>query len=142
MTEAGNETLDRPTAAAGILTKTDAIPNLAVKDIAAARKFYEGSLGFECVDSEGDDLVVYRSGKTVFWVYGSEFAGTNRATAMSWPVGDRVEAIASELAAKGVRFEHYDLPGTRREGDVHIAGNLKIAWFKDPDGNILSFVSG
>ena len=142
MTEASSETLDRPGAVAELLTKTDAITNLAVKDLAAARKFYEGILGFECVDSEGDELAVYRSGKTVFWVYRSEYAGTNRATAMSWPVGDRVEAVAEALAAKGVRFEHYDLPGTRREGDVHIAGDLRIAWFKDPDGNILNIVSG
>ena len=34
------------------------------------------------------------------------------------------------------------MPGTRREGDVHIAGDLRIAWFKDPDGNILNIVSG
>jgi len=87
-------------------------------------------------------LLVFRSGKTAFWVYRSEYAGTNQATAMSWPIGDRVEAVAEALAAKGVRFEHYDLPGTRREGDVHIAGDLKIAWFKDPDGNTLSIVSG
>jgi IS30 family transposase len=46
------------------------------------------------------------------------------------------------LKAKGVTFEHYDLPDTRREGDVHISGHMKIAWFKDPDGNILNIVSG
>jgi hypothetical protein len=41
-----------------------------------------------------------------------------------------------------VTFEHYDMPGVTREGDVHAAGNRKIAWFKDPDGNILCIVSG
>ena len=142
MTEASSATLDRPEAAGEVLTSTDAIPNPAVKDIAVARKYYEDTLGFECVDSEADELLVFRSGKTAFWVYRSEYAGTNQATAMSWPIGDRVGAVAEALAAKGVRFEHYDLPGTRREGDVHIAGDLKIAWFKDPDGNILSIVSG
>ena len=101
MTEASSETLDRPGAAAELLTKTDAITNLAVRDLAIARKFYEGTLGFECVDSEGDELVVYRSGKTVFWVYRSEYAGTNRATAMSWPVGDRVEARRRGAGRKG-----------------------------------------
>ena len=45
------------------------------------------------------------------------------------------------LKAKGVRFEHYDLPGTKREGDVHVTGDMKVAWFKDPDGNILSVVN-
>jgi hypothetical protein len=41
-----------------------------------------------------------------------------------------------------VRFEHYDLPGMRREGDVHVAGAMRAAWFKDPDGNIHALVSG
>ena len=45
------------------------------------------------------------------------------------------------LKAKGVAFEHYDLPDTTRKGDVHLAGKLKVAWLKDPDGNILALVS-
>ena len=39
-------------------------------------------------------------------------------------------------------FEHYDLPGTTRRGDIHEAGSTRVAWFKDPDGNILSLVNG
>lgn len=57
------------------------------------------------------------------------------------PVGDKVDAMARALKAKGVNFEHYDLPRTHVEGDVHVAGERRIAWFKDPDGNILSMVS-
>jgi hypothetical protein len=53
-----------------------------------------------------------------------------------------VESLVKELKAKGIAFEHYDFPGMTRKGDVHIAGNLKNAWFKDPDGNILAIVSG
>ena len=48
---------------------------------------------------------------------------------------------AEEIAAlkgKGVSFEHYELPGTTLDGDVHVMGDMKAAWFKDPDGNILS----
>ncbi|UUZ74885.1 hypothetical protein LP414_22300 [Polaromonas sp. P1(28)-13] len=45
------------------------------------------------------------------------------------------------LKAKGVTFEHYDLPGLVREGDVHVAGTFKGAWFKDPDGNILHILN-
>ena len=61
---------------------------------------------------------------------------------MTWTVGDDVESIARGLKAKGVTFEHYDMPGMTRKGDVHVAGDMKIAWFKDPDGNILCIVSG
>ena len=44
----------------------------------------------------------------------------------------------AELKAKGVTFEHYDLPGLTREGDIHRADDFRVVWFKDPDGNILS----
>ena len=141
MTDTSTETLSRPNVA-GMLTEADAIANLAVSDLARARRFYEQTLGFEPVDSEAGELVVYRSGKTVFNVYRSDFAGTNQATAMTWAVGDRIEAVAAALAAKGIAFEHYDMPGMRREGDLHIAGDMKVAWFKDPDGNILNIVTG
>jgi hypothetical protein len=57
-------------------------------------------------------------------------------------VGEDVEGIVSALKGKGVKFEHYDMPGMTRKGDVHAGGGMKIAWFKDPDGNILSIVSG
>ncbi len=56
-------------------------------------------------------------------------------------VGDDVEGVVRTLKAKGVRFEHYDMPNVRREGDIHVAGDLKVAWFKDPDGNILNIVN-
>jgi catechol 2,3-dioxygenase-like lactoylglutathione lyase family enzyme len=142
MTEAHTESLIRSSAETSLLADADAVANLAVKDLAEARKFYEGLLGFTQVAEEGGELIVYKSGKTVFNVYRSDFAGTNQATAMTWAVGDRVGEIAEALAAKGISFEHYDMPGMRREGDVHIAGDMKVAWFKDPDGNILNIVSG
>jgi catechol 2,3-dioxygenase-like lactoylglutathione lyase family enzyme len=136
------ESLITPAAGTGLLAGTDAAANLAVKDLDSARRFYEGLLGFSQVAEEGGELIVYKSGKTVFNVYRSDYAGTNQATAMTWAVGDRVGEIAEALAAKGIRFEHYDMPGMRREGDVHVAGDMKVAWFKDPDGNILNIVSG
>jgi hypothetical protein len=45
------------------------------------------------------------------------------------------------LKDKGVEFEHYDMPDTKRVGDVHVSGEMKVAWFKDPDGNILNIVN-
>jgi hypothetical protein len=58
-------------------------------------------------------------------VYPSEFAGTNQATAASWAVGDDFDEIVEDLRSKGVTFEHYDLPDTTREGDVHMTGDFK-----------------
>jgi catechol 2,3-dioxygenase-like lactoylglutathione lyase family enzyme len=124
-----------------MLRDKDAVANLAVKDLKAARKFYEGTLELEPVGSEGDELVVYRSGKSTLNVYRSKEAGTNKATAVTWTVGDDVNAVVQALKAKGVTFEHYDMPGLTLEGDVHVGYGMKVAWFKDPDGDILNIVS-
>ena len=51
------------------------------------------------------------------------------------------QAVVKALNDKGVAFEHYDMPGLTRQGDVHLFGDLKNAWFKDPDGNILALVN-
>jgi catechol 2,3-dioxygenase-like lactoylglutathione lyase family enzyme len=113
---------------------------LAVSDLAAARAFYEQSLGLEPVD-ENPGAVVYRAGTSFLIVYPSDFARTNRATAATWGVGEDFAAVVDDLAAKGISFERYDLPDTTREGDVHVMGDMRAVWFKDPDGNILSLVN-
>jgi hypothetical protein len=82
----------------------------------------------------------YSSGRGGVFVYPSEFAGTNQATAAAWTVED-VEGMVEQLKAKGVTFEHYDMPGVELQGDVHVMGDMHAAWFKDPDGNILNIVN-
>jgi catechol 2,3-dioxygenase-like lactoylglutathione lyase family enzyme len=123
-----------------MLRNTDATATLAVKDLDAAARFYEETLGLSRAGHEGDEAIMFESGHTTINVYRSSFAGTNKATALTWTVDD-VEDVVSTLKAKGVKFEHYDLPDTRRVGDLHISGDIKVAWFKDPDGNILSVVN-
>ncbi|MET3379215.1 MULTISPECIES: VOC family protein [Variovorax] len=125
-----------------MLGNINAVANLAVKDLAVARRFYEDTLGLSQVDAEGDEVIVYRSGNTRINVYRSQFAGTNQATAVTWQVGEDIERLAAALKAKGVRFEHYDMPDTKRVGDLHVMGDMKVAWFKDPDGNILNLING
>jgi hypothetical protein len=78
-----------------------------------------------------------RSGNSTIVVYESQFAGTNKATSATWGVGKEMDSIVRNLKEAGIAFEHYDTPGLSREGDVHVAGKFKAAWFKDPDGNIL-----
>lgn len=123
-----------------MLRDTDAVATLAVKDLGTAARFYEETLGLIRVNTEGDEAIVYESGDTTINVYRSRFAGTNKATALTWPVDD-VDEVVRTLKGRGVQFEHYDLPDTKREGDVHLTGDIKVAWFKDPDGNILSVVN-
>ena len=123
------------------LRDTGAVATVAVKDLKAAAAFYEERLGLVPHSREGEEVITYRAGATKLNVYRSEFAGTNEATSVTWVVGD-VAVVAKALAALGVVFEHYDLPGMKREGDVHVAGAIKAAWFKDPDGNIHNLASG
>jgi catechol 2,3-dioxygenase-like lactoylglutathione lyase family enzyme len=124
-----------------MLGDKNVIPALAVGDMERARDFYENTLGLKQAPGMPEDVgaVVYQSGSSAVLVYQSAYAGTNQATAAAWGVGDDFDAIVEGLRNKGVTFERYDdLPDTTREGDVHITGEMKSVWFKDPDGNILN----
>ena len=123
-----------------MLANTDAIATVGVRDIAAARTFYGEVLELEedSARSQYPDVLTYQSGATAVLVYQSTYAGTNQATAITWDIGNRLEAVVARLAAKGVRFEHYDMPGMRLEGDIHVADGMKAAWLKDPEGHVLS----
>ena len=124
-----------------MLKDHDSSAILAVADLARARAFYEGVLGLEPEAGEGaggpaPDMVVYRTGRTRLIVYVSQEAGTNRANAVVWGVGEELEAIVATLEARGARFEHYPEIG-RLDGNVHVAGPCRLVWLKDPDGNVL-----
>jgi catechol 2,3-dioxygenase-like lactoylglutathione lyase family enzyme len=120
-----------------MLGNKDAVANVAVKDLDVATKFYKNTLGLTPVHEQGKEMVVFRSGTSEINVYRSDYAGTNKATAVTWNVDNVKEEVAA-LKSKGVVFEHYDMPGMTRDGDVYVYGDMKVAWFKDPDGNILN----
>ena len=124
-----------------MLGDKDAAVNIAVKNLERARKFYEDTLGLTQIGSEGQEVIIFKSGNSVINVYKSQYAGTNKATAVTWVVGQDVEGFVQQLKAKGIAFEHYDMPGVTRNGDVHVADDMKVAWFKDPDGNILNIAN-
>jgi catechol-2,3-dioxygenase len=125
-----------------ILGTKDAMATLAVKDLEVARKFYEETLGLTPTENWTSGVLAFQTGHSVILVYTSTYAGTNRATAATWVVGEEIASLVDALKARGVRFEHYDLPGMERRGDLHVSGRIQAAWFKDPDGNILSLVNG
>jgi catechol 2,3-dioxygenase-like lactoylglutathione lyase family enzyme len=122
-----------------MLSDKDAIATVAVKNLETARKFYEGTLGLTKV-MENEEVLAFRTGASTLFVYRSPHAGTNRATAVTF-VADEVDDLVRTLKGRGVTFEHYDLPNLTRQGDLHVAGSMKVAWFKDPDGNIFSLVT-
>jgi extradiol dioxygenase family protein len=120
-----------------MLKDHDSSAILPVGDLDRARDFYGNVLGL-ALDREGKEegVLVYRTGATRLVVYRSEHAGTNRANAVVWGVGDDLDSIVAVLESKGAAFEHYPDIG-RLESNVHVAGDAKLVWLKDPDGNIL-----
>ena len=116
-------------------------PMIAVKNLDRARAFYEETLGLETIDTLGEEVVSMKSGDMRIDVYRSEFAGSNKATTLTFKVDD-ISSEVTELKDKGVMFEHYEVEGLSRDGDIYQAEGMKTAWFKDPDGNILSLIEG
>jgi catechol 2,3-dioxygenase-like lactoylglutathione lyase family enzyme len=124
-----------------MLGKTGATAMIAVRDLDRARKFYQETLGLDAKEAMGGEVLEVKAGDTLINVYRSEFAGTNKATALTFDVDD-IEAEVRGLKDKGVFFEHYETPGLEQRGDLYVAEGMKTAWFKDPDGNILSLFEG
>lgn len=111
---------------------------LPARDVARARSFYEDTLGFAPgSENAGGVTYVFGNGTTAF-LYPTPNAGTSQASQAFWTVTDVVREVAA-LKARGVRFEHYGMPGEDADGIV-TGGGAKAAWFKDSEGNILALV--
>ena len=111
---------------------------IPAKDLERTRRFYEDVLDAQVV-MEDPGGIIYRSGDSYFSLYPTEFAGTAQHTLGAFMVRD-VEATVAELRGKGVTFEDYDLPGVKTVNGIADLDGTKGAWFKDPEGNILSVV--
>jgi len=122
-----------------MLSDTNAIATVGVKNLEKSKEFYERTLGLTKV-MENDGVLAFKSGVSTLFVYRSAYAGTNKATAVTF-VTEEVDDVVRILKSRGVTFEHYDLPAMTRQGDIHVAGSMRTAWFKDPDGNIFSLVT-
>ena len=123
--------------------------SIAVTDMTRAEEFYEGKLGLSAVLTGADGSKVYASGGDAsLVVYPSpDHAGRSTATLATWHVDD-VEQMVDEVTSNGVTFEQYEGVlesgfdyGTDERGISPRAGGGKVAWFKDPDGNIFSIES-
>ncbi len=121
-----------------MLGNKDALATVPVKSLDRAKPFYEQTLGLEPLPAEQPGVQAYRAGGSTVLVYESQFAGTNKATTITWSLGASFEEVLKGLQAKGVAFLHYDMPGATLEGDVHVFGDARVAWFQDPDGNIIN----
>ena len=101
-----------------------------------SRAFYEGILGLRFVKDDGFALVFDANGIMVRVAKGRDFTPA-AYTILGWEASD-IETTLTEMAKKGVRFEQFGLPGQDKTGIWTAPTGDKVAWFKDPDGNILS----
>lgn len=112
------------------------VATIPAKDLERTRRFYEDVLGLEIV-MENPAGITYRTGDTHLSLYPTQFAGTAQHTLGGFVVSDIEKAVA-DLRAKGVTFEEYDMPGLKTVDGIADLDGEKGAWFKDPEGNILS----
>ncbi len=122
-----------------MLTDSPAYGGFSVNDLAAARRFYEETLGLRVSDVEMDGVMRLKlGGGTEVLVYEKSDHAPATFTVLNFPVAD-VEKAVDELSARGVRFEHYRHPPTDEKGIMR-AGGPVIAWFTDPAGNVFSVI--
>ena len=125
-----------------MLQKSPMHAYLPASDVARARQFYEGRLGFVPGLEVAGGVTYECAGGTACFLYPTPHAGTSAASQAFWQVAD-IEREVAELKARGVTFEHYDVPGAPAGGgDIVVAGGAKAAWFKDTEGNILALIQG
>jgi catechol 2,3-dioxygenase-like lactoylglutathione lyase family enzyme len=109
----------------------------ATTDADRAIVFYRDKLGLRPVEDSAFALV-FDAGGTMLRVQKVKEVPEGKYTSLGWEVPD-IAAKVDELAAAGVKFERYGIPGQDEKGIWTPPGSsAKVAWFKDPDGNILS----
>lgn len=118
-----------------MLGSTNIVAFVPTKDPVKARAFYEGVLGLRFVKDDGFALVMSANGIMVR-VSKAEFTPA-QFTILGWQVTD-IKKMAAEVQAKGVKFERFGFFEQDQLGIWTAPTGDKVAWFKDPDGNILS----
>jgi catechol 2,3-dioxygenase-like lactoylglutathione lyase family enzyme len=118
---------------------TRAFSSFSVDDLQKAKEFYGQTLGLD-VDEIPEGLVLHIAGGTEVFIYPSDNYTAPKHTVLNFPVSDIDEAV-DELARRGVRMEHYDLPDMKTDEKGIFRGDdgpRAIAWFKDPADHVLS----
>jgi len=126
------------------LAEAGIVAIVPVSDLEAAIRFYGETLGLE-LQERRDDLPENReaefgAGQGTLLVYESVGAGKSRHTVAGFRVDD-IDATVGTLRERGVEFEDYDLPELKTEAGVAAVGDVRAAWCRDPDGNLLAIES-
>jgi predicted enzyme related to lactoylglutathione lyase len=127
-----------------MLTSARIAAIVPVSDVEAAIRFYGDTLGLVLKERRSDlpenREAEFEAGDGTLLVYESVGAGQSRHTVAGFRVDDIVEAVRA-LRERGVAFEEYDLPDLKTADGIASVGDVRAAWCKDPDGNILAVES-
>lgn len=121
-----------------ILGGRDVIAFAPTTDSERARAFYEGVLGLRLVSDERPFALVFDANGTMLRVTVVQELKAQPFTVLGWSVAD-IETTVDKLKSAGVEFQRY--PGVNDadpRGIWSSPSGARIAWFKDPDGNVLS----
>ena len=122
-----------------MLTERRVHTTIPAADLDRARQWYAEKLGFSPYRELPTGLFYVAAEGTRFVLYPSPSAGQAPNTLMGWSTPD-VEADVRELKAKGVVFEEYDYPNLKTVDSIATRGEVRSAWFRDSEGNILAVV--
>jgi catechol 2,3-dioxygenase-like lactoylglutathione lyase family enzyme len=125
-----------------MLGKAEIAAIVPVSNVDKAVDYYGGVLGLE-LQIRRDDLpenreAEFRGGDGTLVIYESVAAGQSRGTVAGFRVDD-IDSVVARLRERGVAFEEYDLPDLKTENGIASIGDLRAAWARDPDGNIIAF---
>jgi catechol 2,3-dioxygenase-like lactoylglutathione lyase family enzyme len=126
-----------------MLSQYTPVATLPTADMSAARSFYEGTLGLT-VERDSVEGISYRCGDGALFLYESQYAGTNKATAVSFdvPTSD-FQAEVDSLREKGIDFMTFEMEGMEwKDGVASMGESVQAVWFTDPAGNILNISAG
>ena len=121
-----------------MLKDSKAFSGFSVDDVDAAKDFYGRILGLEVTEDMGGLGLKLATGGYVF-IYPKEGHEAASFTVLNFPVDD-IEAAVDALTAQGVAFERYDGFDQDERGIASAAPGPRIAWFKDPAGNVVSLI--
>jgi len=112
---------------------------LPAADLARARAFYEDTLGLTVVEESTAGIFLEQGDGTRFFVFPTQGAASGAHTQMTFRVAD-IETEVADLRSRGVEFLEYDFPGLKTVNGIADAGDARLAWFNDTEGNLLNVV--
>ena len=123
-----------------MLKNQKAHATVPVTDLAKAKAYYVGVLGFDDVEAENQDAVMIKAADgTRFALYATPNTQRGGHTQLGFAVDD-IEAEVADLKARGVVFQEYDMPGLKTVNGITGTAEARAAWFIDPDGNTIGLV--